>query len=362
MRLVWLVILVCCCMHGCDDDDEKKPDRPYVRSYSKAIFQTDKISKEVGELFSVAISLVDDEGNPIELDGDTYHRYRNLYVQEKQLTQLASVDSPTDSMLRASFRDGEVFIPTSPPPPRNRGRVSSDGKTIHFEHLFYLEEVTTTLTIEASQSQIPFEIISNSGVAANSTLNTTDSKLVVKITGGDANHTYQIFQFPMMGAVRTGLKEAGKVTLDAEGKGEVNIPMEIPDYRCSLSFQFLLKASEGDNSRVVSQKVEVVPCFVSDGGTVQVTDDGSLTFTDKSYHSCSSTSAKKISWSYAHSSDYTKLSEGGTLERVNPNAQTVDLGKIANYDANACYLVVVKSACLGDEDSQPTKKKVGNGC
>ena len=361
MRVMRLVILICCCVPGCDDDGKKKQtDRPYVRSFHQAIFQTDKINKEVGELFSLAIRLDDGKGNPIELDKDTY--YRNLYVQGKQLPQLLRVDNPTNSMLRASFFDGETFFPTSPPPPRNEGRVSSDGKTIIFEHLVYLEEITTTLTIELSQSQIPFEIVSNSGVAADLTLNPIDSKVVVKITGGDANHTYQIFKINQYYAISSSIEEVGKATLDAEGKGEVSIPVEIPSYPCSMSFKFLLKASESDNSRVVSKKVEVVPCLASDNGTVEVANDGTLTFTEGSYPVCDDSAAKKISWSYAHSSDYTKLSEGGTLARVNPNARTVDIGKIANYDADACYLVVVESACLDDKDFHPTRSRVGNGC
>ena len=107
-----------------------------------------------------------------------------------------------------------------------------------------------------------------------------------------------------------------------------------------------------------------MPCFISeDNGKVAVTNDGSLTFTDKESHYCGKNKkAKTVTWSYAHSSDYSQLKAGGTLARVNPKASIIELGTIADYDADACYLVVVKSACLDEEDDKPTRSKVGDGC
>ncbi len=379
MRKIWLVVAVYYCLQGCDflcelslgcHEKEIPRDEPF-----KAILQTEKISKEVGELFSVDISLEDEDGKPVKITEDIslsgkYRRYLFVTGKGQQLEQLLRVEEPADSNFRVGWREGGIFLPSQPPPRRNEGKVIDNGKTVRFENLFHLEKTSATLVVDryhkgkpVTDDSIPFEIVDNTGVTVDFALSHADSMVVAKITEGDTNRDYLLYRILSLDDAVYYAEVVKKITLDAEGKGAVIFPVKQLDRSCQKSFTVLLKASDGDNSRVVHREVDISPCLVSeDNGTIKATDEGSLTFTERSYSSCSSADAKTISWSYAYRSDYTKLSEGGTLERVNPNARTVDLGTIADYDSSACYLVVVWSACLGEVDSRPTRGRVGNGC
>ena len=246
-----------------------------------------------------------------------------------------------------------------------------NGKTVRFENLFHLEKTSATLVVDryhkgkpVTDDSIPFEIVDNTGVTVDFALSHADSMVVAKITEGDTNRDYLLYRILSLDDAVYYAEVVKKITLDAEGKGEVSLPTKQLGQSCEKkSFAVVLKASDSDNSRVVHREIDISPCFVSeDEGKIEVADGGKVTFTEGSYSSCSDTDVKTITWSYAHSSDYTKLSEGGTLERVNPNTQTIDLGTIADYDSSACYLVVVWSACLGEVDSRPTRSRVGNGC
>lgn len=384
MQKIWLVVAVCCCVQ-CDlfDDKDKKdrvekpkpplPPEPWscpIRTFDEAaVFKTASIRKEVGELFSVDITLK--EGETV---GGLYERMLTVEQDEEdralRLTQFPDLEKNLQDStnlvggdLRASFfADGLATQPCKFPP-SNQGKVINDGKTVRFDNLFFLAKIKDTLKLEKSNSSIPFEIIANTGVTADITLTPDASEYVLNIANGDASKEYQIARTGINWSNDLQAEEIKDITLDAEGKGEVRFSTRrVFETRCLNYFIALLKASAGNNSRVIGKTVELSPCFASeDEGVIAVTDDGSLTFTEEKYASYYSCEAKKITWSYAHSSDYSQLNAGGTL-RVNPKADIIDLGTIANYDANACYLVVVKSACLDEEDYKPTRMKVGDGC
>ena len=211
MRKIWLVVAVCYCFQcretRCVVCHKKKTPRddPF-----KVIFQTEKISKEVGELFSVDISLEDEDGKPVKITEDMslsgkYHR--SFYVtgngdngRKQQIKQLLEVEKPADSALRVGGRDGEILLPYSSTL-SNEGKVSGDGKTVRFENLFYTEKVTGPLVTKRyykgkyiTDDSIPFEIVASTGVTADFALSHADSMVVAKITEGDANHDYLLYR------------------------------------------------------------------------------------------------------------------------------------------------------------------------
>ena len=381
MQKIWLVVVVCWCVQ-CDLFVKSKPGiwakptpTPHCPPLSfddAAVFKTTSTRKEVGELFSVDITLTESK-----TVGDAYHR--NLKVVKKgedyarPLNQLPDLEKQLQDSaslvgggIRSSSFDDGLAASCYQSPMINRGKVIDNGKIVRFDYLFYLEKTKTKLKLAASNNSTSFEIIANTGVTFDISLSPDASEYVLNITNGDASKEYQIAEILMtLPPEESDIQQLGdrkQITLDAEGKGKVRFSAgKVFEKTCQTYSTALIKASTGNNSRVVSKKVELSPCFISeDESIIAVTSDGSLTFTDKESRYCDE--AKKITWSYAHSSDYSQLNAGGTLERVNPKADTIDLGTIADYDADACYLVVVKSACLDEEDDKPTRMKVGDGC
>ena len=263
MQKICLRVMLCCLL-GCvehvkNELGEPPPDDPY-----KIIFQTEKISKEVGELFSVDISFEDEDGKPVKIT--EYSKYHRLLCvigngdsgRKLPVNQLLEPEKPADRALRVGGHSGDSSMA------EHEGKVSDDGKTVRFENLFYTEKITGILTTTTcyykgkniTDDSIPFEIVDNTGVTADFVVSPADGKVVVKITNGDANHDYLVFDIYLSTTDVYRREDAKKITLDAEGKGEVSLPIEqfCRIYRAK-SFTVLLKASDGDNSRVVS-----VPC------------------------------------------------------------------------------------------------------
>lgn len=352
------------------------------------VFHTEKIAKEAGEFFSFDVSLKDKEGNEVTLGEDLYddgiYLWSNFYLKDYdskndtyRVRQWIGEDWEKENTTLAVSSEGQIYF-FSPLPPPHRGIVMEDGTKIRYSNFFYAKKITSRLAVSprniTEKNSIHISITENTGVSANFVPHKKKEQVTVQVFNGDRDTDYEISlyvggfyerEYDYVIDATDSIIKTKKVTLDVEGKDEVEFDL-IEEPACKETFTALLRATEGDNTRVITKEVDL--CLPeTDRGQVVIAEDGSLTFIDKDgmLNSCSSdsdTNAKHIKWSYTEDGDLNNLKDGGTLERVPPEAEEIDLGTIENYNAELCYHVVVESACLGKKDDLLTISKVGDGC
>lgn len=302
------------------------------------IFTVDKIEQEVGQLFSLEITVKDGEGKDAKRRTDFDHIGLELYHTGKEVDlELLQWGHDVDF--------GEY-----------KEIVSDGGATRRYNNLYCPQEFSGTLLASVSgitysgnnENSIPLEITTNMGIEGFFSLNKATDKLALQLSNAEPSQQYTIKLAANINYLDYGVDKI--VTADVEGKinSSWTLANKIDKQKvCEVEFAAKVASNDDDtdDTRIISTVVEF-PCLREhDRDKIIVRHDGSVFFSDSTVQfNCRGDDYKeaKVQWSYAK---YDKYPAGKTEDRVNLDMERekTKLGRIANYKPDElCYYIVVK--------------------